>query len=232
MSRARAHPCHDAGCEARPSRTLSQASSQPVRRLCRILAEQRDNGREFNTAWPAAVAAAIAGLDHDERLAWARAFDATRKEWKACWCRQGPVLQLSPDERTMATINLRPPNAIPPAEPPWRSLFTRARVTACDRNGDQAITRETEPGYRNATFSITRTKPPPRSHSRLAASMPPPSVRRRSSAMLSAHPMLASRGAECVAASCRISHRLVRVPYSAAVRSGAASRWGGYVSRV
>ena len=95
MSRARAHPCRDAGCEARPSRTLSQASSQPARRLYRILAEQHGNEREFNTAWPAAVAAATAGLDRDERLAWTRAFDATRQEWEACWYRHGPVLQLA-----------------------------------------------------------------------------------------------------------------------------------------
>ena len=118
MSRARAHPCRDAGCEARPSRTLSQASSQPARRLYRILAEQHGNEREFNTAWPAAVAAATAGLDRDERLAWTRAFDATRQEWEACWYRHGPVLQLaSPGD------NLRPPNTIAPAEPPWRSLL-------------------------------------------------------------------------------------------------------------
>ena len=77
MSRAQAHPCRDGGCNARPSVTLSHASPQPARRLRRVLAEQRENRKEFNTAWPAAVAAATAGLDHDERLAWARAFDAT-----------------------------------------------------------------------------------------------------------------------------------------------------------
>jgi hypothetical protein len=99
MSRAQAHPCRDGGCEARPSVTLSHASPQPARRLRRVLAEQRENRKEFNTAWPAAVAAATAGLDHDERLAWARAFDATRQEWEACWHRQGPALRLAtPDD--------------------------------------------------------------------------------------------------------------------------------------
>ena len=73
--------------------TLPRASPQPARRLRRTLAEQRANGKEFNTAWPAAVAGATAGLDHDERLAWARAFDATRQEWEACWHRQGPALR-------------------------------------------------------------------------------------------------------------------------------------------
>ena len=77
MSRAQAHPCRDGGCDARPSVTLSHASPKPARRLRRVLAEQRENRKEFNTAWPAAVAAATAGLDHDEHLAWARAFDAT-----------------------------------------------------------------------------------------------------------------------------------------------------------
>ena len=59
--------------------TLPRASPRPARRLRRTLAEQRANGKEFNSAWPAAVAGATAGLDHDERLAWARAFDATRR---------------------------------------------------------------------------------------------------------------------------------------------------------
>jgi hypothetical protein len=99
MSRAQAHPFRDGGREATPSRTPSQVSPQPARRLRRILAEQRGNGREFNTAVPAAVAAAIAGLDHDKRLAWARAFDATRQEWEACWHREGPAPQLAtPDD--------------------------------------------------------------------------------------------------------------------------------------
>jgi hypothetical protein len=79
--------------------TRSQAGPQPARRLRRILAEQRDDRKEFNTAWPAVVAAATAGLDHDERLAWARAFDATRQEWDACWHRRGPALRLAtPDD--------------------------------------------------------------------------------------------------------------------------------------
>ena len=58
------------GCEVRPSMTLPRASPRPARRLRRILAEQRANGKEFNAAWPAAVAGATVGLDRDERLGW------------------------------------------------------------------------------------------------------------------------------------------------------------------
>ena len=82
----------------RPSVTLPRASPRPARRLGRILAEQRADGTEFNTAWPAAVGGAIAGLDRVERVAWARAFDATRQEWEACWHRQGPALHLATPE--------------------------------------------------------------------------------------------------------------------------------------
>ena len=79
--------------------TLSHASPQPARRLRLILAEQRDNRNEFNTAWRAAVIDATAALDGEERLAWVRAFDATRQEWEACWHRQGPALRLAtPDD--------------------------------------------------------------------------------------------------------------------------------------
>ena len=79
--------------------TLPRASPRPARCLRRILAEQRANGKEFNAAWPATVAGATAGLDRDECLAWARAFDATRREWEACWHRQGSALHLAiPDD--------------------------------------------------------------------------------------------------------------------------------------
>ena len=56
------------GCEARPSMTLPGASPQPARRLGRILAEQRADGKEFNAAWPAAVAGATAGLERRRAL--------------------------------------------------------------------------------------------------------------------------------------------------------------------
>ena len=78
---------------------MARPRASPARRLRRILAEQRANGKEFNAAWPAAVAGATVGLDRDERLAWARAFDATRQEWEACWYRRGPALHLAtPDD--------------------------------------------------------------------------------------------------------------------------------------
>jgi hypothetical protein len=63
----------------------------PAEQLGQILADARRAGDPFETAWPAALSAAVSGQATPDRAAWLAALQATRVAWRAAWERRPPT---------------------------------------------------------------------------------------------------------------------------------------------
>ncbi|MGI8731133.1 MAG: hypothetical protein ACR2LK_14320 [Solirubrobacteraceae bacterium] len=60
----------------------------PAAKLADLLADARRADVPFSTAWPEAIATALADETGDEIAAWVAALDATRSAWQAAWSRE------------------------------------------------------------------------------------------------------------------------------------------------
>jgi len=60
----------------------------PATEIGQLLAAARRAGEPFSSAWPAAVARALASVQGDEREQWAGALRATGPAWQAAWERR------------------------------------------------------------------------------------------------------------------------------------------------